>query len=82
MYSYRDTIDLPDILTLRDAEEIEAKLREVGRAEKDGMKLRFEFVEDDLWSLCERAWEIAGELSTRGVEWTPSRDYVEEVEDA
>lgn len=80
MLRYRDKIELPPELTLRDAEEIEELLRGVGRVERNGRDIVFTLYEyEDLWDVCERVYEIAADLASRGVQYVPERSYVEEV---
>lgn len=77
MLGYRDKIDMPDTLTLREAEEIEEMMRGYGGAERDGNAIRFSFVSDgDRWDICEVAYAIAGELQSRGVPYIPDKEYV------
>lgn len=78
MLRYRDRIELGDLLTLREAEDIEEMLQGYGAVERDGRNIRFTVTSDgDLWEVCEIVYTIAGELSARSVEYVPNRDYVE-----
>lgn len=82
MLRYHDKVELPPELTLRDAEEIEEALRAVARVEREGRVIRFTMEgEADLWDLCERVYEAAADLQSRGVLYAPERSYVEEVEE-
>lgn len=78
MLRYRDKVELGDLLTLREAEEIEEMLMQYGAVERDGRIIRFTLTSDgDLWEVCEMAYMLAGELESRNVPYVPNRDYVE-----
>ena len=84
MLKYRDKVEMPPELTLRDAEEIGEYLAQVGEAQispRDRRTIYFSLEADDLWDACEKAYLLAGELASRGVNWNPEKSYVEEVAD-
>ncbi len=77
--AYRDTIKLPDRLTLGDVDSVLDSLRGMGAAEAHGREVKVWYVEGDDWDLLRTIMEAKAEISTYGVDWDIDRTKVFET---
>lgn len=82
MYCYIDTVKLPGTATISDAQGIEEMLCSIGSVEAIAScpwGLRFRVEAEDLWDLRSFLVMIETDLASRGFEFTPDKERVQDL---